>query len=198
MERRPSAARIVSPRSSVRRKTSKSSAWSEETLRSSAWRPAHSLLGASHERLDVGHCRRWELEVNKGDIGGVGDDASATERRDARRHLIKPMAQNRRVVRSEIPDDADVRLVQSEIDATRRDRVDLAELARDDELGSRIHRRAEEERVVRHQHGGRRSLHGEGDGVLSGGRKRLLDEYVLSSVESEGSQLVNGFTPRIA
>ena len=32
-------------------------------------------------------------------------------------------------MRAEIPDDADVRLVQAEVDAARRDEVDLAEVA---------------------------------------------------------------------
>ena len=56
-------------------------------------------------------------------------------------------------MRREIPDDADVRLVETEIHAARRDEVEIAQLARLDQvrwIGN--DRRAVEEGVSRHQH----------------------------------------------
>ena len=44
-------------------------------------------------------------------------------------HLAEPVAEDREVVRPEVPDDADVGLVQPEVHPARRDEVDVAELA---------------------------------------------------------------------
>ncbi len=63
----------------------------------------------------------------------------------------EPVAQDREVVRAEIPDDADVGLMQPEVDATRRDEVELAERPGVDQLLDEHDRRAVEERVARHE-----------------------------------------------
>ena len=70
---------------------------------------------------------------------------------DVRRRLVEPVAQDREVVRAEVPDDAHVGLVQPEVHAARRDEVDLAELAGADQVADHVDRRAVEERVPGHQ-----------------------------------------------
>ena len=117
--------------------------------------------------------------------GLSGHDAAAAERGHVRRRLAEPVAQDREVVRAEVPDDADVGLVQAEVDAARRDEVD-ARRARRASISSRItsHRRAVEERVAGHEH--EPALVGELDQLarLRGrGGERLLDEHVLAGLE---------------
>ena len=67
-------------------------------------------------------------------------------------------------MRAEVPDDADVALVQAEVDPARGDEVDLAELTPVEELLDGPDRRAVEERVAAHQDAAR--LVGEGDQLV--------------------------------
>ena len=67
-------------------------------------------------------------------------------------HLLEPVAQNREVMRAEIPGDADVGLMEAQVDPAHRDEVDLSERAGLDQLAHRDDRRAVEERVAGHQH----------------------------------------------
>ena len=76
----------------------------------------------------MGDRARRELEVDERDVRDVRDHAAAAERADVTRRLTEPVAQDREVVRAEVPGDADIGLVQAEIHAARRDEVDLAEL----------------------------------------------------------------------
>src|SRR6185369_17721205 len=91
-------------------------------------------------------------EGDERDVGVLGDDASAADRRHLRRELIEPVAQNRKVVRPHVPDHAHVGLVKAEIDAARGDEVNVSQLAGIDELLDRPYRRAVEERMARHQY----------------------------------------------
>ena len=63
----------------------------------------------------------------------------------------KPVEEDREVVRGEIPDDAGVTLMKSEVHAAARYEVDLAELATVDEALHGAYRRAVDERVPAHQ-----------------------------------------------
>ena len=118
-----------------------------------------------------------------------GNDAAATERADPGRCLVQPVAQNREIVGREIPGDADVLLVETEVDPARRDEVELSQLSRFDEVADGNDRGAVEEGVSRHQH--QPATLGELDELeaLARGRgKRLLDEDVLSRLERRTSK----------
>ena len=93
-------------------------------------------------------------------------------------------------MRAEVPDDADVGLVQSEVDAARRDEVELAELAArrsarwiDDD------RRAVEERVARHQHepASAREPRSARAASSDDAGERLLDEHVLAGLRARAA-----------
>ena len=101
--------------------------------------------------LDVGNRTLLVLEVDERDVGNRGEDAAAAHRRQVGGGFLEPVAENREVVRPEIPRNADVGLVEPEVHAARRDEVDVAELARVDEITDRVDGRAVEERVARHQ-----------------------------------------------
>ena len=93
-------------------------------------RPAQ-LARCEPRELDVRDRPRGVLEVDERDVGDARDARSARLiALDVRRGLVEPVAEDREVVRAEVPDDADVGLVQAEVHAARRDEVDLAELAR--------------------------------------------------------------------
>ena len=96
-------------------------------------------------------------------------------------------------MRAEVPDDADVGLVQAEVDAARRDEVELAELAAVDQLLDGDDRRAVEERVARHQHAA--GLAGQAHELcrLLGARcEGLLDEDVLAELQRLRGELEVG------
>ena len=86
-----------------------------------------SLLGASHESstwatVPDGNSRLMNA------TSGIVEDASAATAGPGRR-LVEPVAEDREVVRAEVPGDADVGLVKAEVHAAGGDEVDLAELA---------------------------------------------------------------------
>ena len=88
-------------------------------------------------------------------------------------------------MRAEIPDDADVGLVQSEVDAARGDEVELAERHRVDHLLDGDDRRAVEERVARHQRpAGLAGEPHELGRLLRARCEGLLDEHVLAELQS--------------
>ena len=96
-------------------------------------------------------------------------------------------------MRPEVPDNADVGLMEAEIDAARRHEVDVAKLTRIDELLDRAHRRAIEEGVTGHKYEAR--VGGHRDEVANlGGRagERLLDEHVLAGGEGGPGERVMG------
>ena len=102
-----------------------------------------------------------------------------------RGRLAEPVAQDREVVRAEVPGDADVRLVQAEVHAARRDEVDLAELA-----ASRSARGSRSPAGCRGTCGpasargrARRRARSARSASSRGRRERLLDEDVLAGVE---------------
>ena len=66
---------------------------------------------------------RGVLEVDERDVVAAGDDAASCDRRDRDGVLVEPVAQDREVMRAEVPDDADVVLVQAEVDAAHRDEM---------------------------------------------------------------------------
>ena len=75
--------------------------------------------------------------------------------------------------------------MQPEIDAAGRDEIDLAELAGVDQALDRGHGRAVQERVSRHQHEAvLLSDCGEVESLLAGSGEGLLDEDVLSGLQS--------------
>ena len=100
----------------------------DHLLRADDRRPAQ-LARCKPGELDVGDRLRPELHVDERDVGDIRDHAATAERGDVRRRLVQPVAEDREVVRAEIPRDAHVGLMQAEIDAARRDEVDVAELA---------------------------------------------------------------------
>src|ERR1051325_1540211 len=114
-------------------------------------RRAPELARREPGELDVGDRARGELEVDERDVGHVRDHAAAAERADVPRGLVEPVAQDREVVRAEVPGDTDVALVQAEVHAARRDEVDVAEVAVRDQVADRVDRRAVEEGVAGHQ-----------------------------------------------
>ena len=129
----------------------------------------------------MGDDSRRELEIDERDVGRLRQDAAPAGRGDMRRRLVEPVAQDREVVRPEIPRDAHVGLVEPEVDAARGDEVDLSQVAVLDQRADHVHRRAVDERVARHQH--HLPERGQLDqhlGLLGGGRERLLDEHVLA------------------
>jgi hypothetical protein len=96
------------------------------------------------------------------------------------------VAEDREVVRREVPRDADVGLMQAEVHTARRDEVDLAELLRRDQVADHVHRRAVEERVAGHQH--EPAVGGDCDQVtrrVARRGERLLDEDVLVVLQRE-------------
>src|SRR4029450_7644858 len=94
-------------------------------------------------------------EGDERDVGVLGDDASAADRRHLCRELIEPVAKNRKVVGPQVPDHAHVGLVKAEIDAAGGDEVNVSQLAGIDELLDRPYRWAVEERMAGHQEGAR-------------------------------------------
>ena len=152
-----------------------------------------SLLGASHASSDVGDRARAELEVDEGDVRNPGQDAGSRHSRDMRRRLVEPVAQDREVVRPEVPDDADVLLVQPQVHPAHRDEVDVAELAAPDQVAHGVDGRAVEERMPRHQHdAGVRREPDQAHRLAGRGRERLLDEDVLAGGERRGGELEVG------
>ncbi len=153
-------------------------------------RPAQ-LARREPRELDVGDRPGREAQVDERDVGGSGDDAGARQGRDLGRRLAEPVAEDREVVRGQVPDDADVRLVQAEVDPAHGDEVDLAELARLDQLLHAHDRGAVDERVARHQD---EPAPIRREREVSCGRRgvseRLLDEDVLSGRERGGCELV--------
>src|SRR6266542_1933073 len=94
---------------------------------------------------------RWKSEIHECDVRHVRNDAAATYGRHRGRLLAEPIPKNREVVRTEVPDDTHIRLVQPEIHPARRDEVDLAEVTRMDEVADDVDGRAIEEGVRGHQ-----------------------------------------------
>ena len=90
-------------------------------------------------------------EIDECDVGRAGNNAIPAECRNGTRKLVEPVMKNREVVWREIPHDADVRLVQTEVHPACGDEVDRPELAGVDQPLDRRHRRAVQERVARHQ-----------------------------------------------
>ena len=136
------------------------------------------------------------LEVDERDVGDRRNDASSTQRADVRRPLAEPVAEDREVVWPEVPGDADIRLVEAEVDPARRDEVEVPELARFDQIANRDDRRAVEERVSGHDH--EPALVGEADqldALVRGSGERLLDEDVLAGLECCACRVGNASTP---
>ena len=78
-----------------------------------------------------------KLEVDERDIRDRRNHESARQRADVGGALSEPVAEDREVVRAEVPGDADVRLMQAEIDPARRDEAEITERAGlDQRLGS--------------------------------------------------------------
>src|SRR5262249_25613919 len=103
--------------------------------------------------------------------------------------LAEPVLKNRKIVRTEIPDHAGVRLMETEIHTAGRDGVDLAELLAVDEIADRVHRWAVEERVTRHER--EPAIIGDRDkgfGLAHRPRHRLFDEYMLAGLEGRASE----------
>ena len=94
-------------------------------------------------------------------------------------------------MRAEIPDHADIALMQSQVDAAGRDEVELSEVPRVDQLANRSHRRAVQEGVATHER--ELALAGQRDQLLrqrARGRERLLHERVLARLQTTATQLV--------
>ena len=93
-------------------------------------------------------------------------------------------------MRTQVPDDADVGLVEPEVHAARGDEVELAEGVLVQHLADHPDRRAVEERVSAHERqtaiGGQ--LH-ELVRLVGRRRERLLDERVLAGFEAAGGQI---------
>jgi hypothetical protein len=125
-----------------------------------------------------------ELEVDEGDVGGLRQHEAAAQRAHVRGPLVEPVVEDREVVRAEVPDDADVGLVEAEVDPARGDEVELAEHAALDQVPDRDDGRAVEEGMAGHQH--QVPIGGELDqleALAARGRERLLDEDVLTGLE---------------
>ena len=148
-----------------------------------------SLLGASH---DSSTWAMVPLEYSRSMKATSGIDGMMQPRRERAYPggcLVQPVAQNREIVGREVPGDADVLLVETEVDPARRDEVEIAQVSRFDEVAHGDDRGAVEEGVSRHQH--QPATLGELDELeaLARGRgERLLDEDVLSRLERRASK----------
>jgi len=88
-------------------------------------------------------------------------------------------------VGGEVPDDADVLLVQAEVDTLHGDEEHVAELAGVDEVFDPPHGRAVDERVPDHERQVQPcSQHRELDALLGRRRERFLHEDVLPGVQA--------------
>ena len=90
---------------------------------------AAQFAGGEPGELDVGDRSAREFEVDEGDVGDRGDDAAAAERADGGGGLVEPVAEDREVVWCEVPGDADVFLVEAEVDPACGDEVEVAQLS---------------------------------------------------------------------
>ena len=143
-----------------------------------------SLLGASQDSSTFAIVPDGNSSVTKATSGMSGRMQPRLMAMTCVGVSSEPVAEDREVVRAEVPDDADVRLVEAEVHAARRDRVDVAELTRLDQLADLVDRWAVEERVARHQHEPElRGELGELDRFLRRAGERLLDEDVLARLE---------------
>ena len=123
-------------------------------------------------------------KVDEADVRQLGDHAVPAHRRDLVGKAAEPVAQDRKIVGTQIPDDADVGLVEAEVDAAGRDEIDLAELPGIDEALDRGHRRAVDERVAGHEDQVVAICHlGQLEDVLAGRGERLLHEDMLAGLE---------------
>ena len=111
-----------------------------------------SLLGASHDSSTCATVLEGNSRLMNATSGMPGMMQPRLSAVTCVGDSSEPVAQDREVVRTEVPHDADVGLVQAEVHATRRDEVDLAEIAGVDQLLDRPHGRAVQERVARHEH----------------------------------------------
>ena len=124
---------------------------------------------------------------------GMAVQVASARRDDGLRPLADDVVHDREIVRREIPDDADVVLKQSEVDASRIEVVERAERARFDDLPNLPDRAVEEEGVVHHDL--QVLAVGQLDQLLRllrRRRERLLDEHVLAVLERRLGQLVMG------
>ena len=160
---------------------------------------AAQLARRQPAHLDVGERPGAEAEAEEGDVGDPLDDGVAPAGGDRLGPLVEPVAQDREVVGAEVPDHADVALVQAEVHPARGDEVEVAELARVEQLLDRAHRRAVDERVAAHQHEAglardpRQLL-----GLDGRGRERLLDERVLARPQARRGERRRGCRPGVA
>ena len=100
---------------------------------------APQLARRQPAQLDVGDQARSELHRHEGDVGDAGDDRVAAGGADRVRRTAEPVEQDREVVRAEIPDHADVALVEAEVDAAELIRSRAAR-ARPSSISSRTAR----------------------------------------------------------
>src|SRR5882672_2239822 len=92
------------------------------------------LAGREPGGLDVRDRSVRELQIDECDVRDQRLYERATHYRDGRRFGVEPIKEHRKIVWGQIPDYADVLLMQSQIHADRGDIVDLAETSGLDDL----------------------------------------------------------------
>src|SRR3954453_8717618 len=91
------------------------------------------------------------LQAHERHVRHIRHNTASNHRGDVTRRFSEPVPQDRKVMRPEIPNNARVRLVQTEVHATRGDEVDLSEFTTLNEFTDGVHRWAVEKRVARHK-----------------------------------------------
>ncbi len=141
------------------------------------------MLGASQLSSTLATMPEANVNVDERDVGNPFTIESAPNGADALGQFAEPVQQDREVVRTEIPDHADVALMQTQVHSARGNEVDVAKLAGFEQPLDRAYRRAVDEvwphirRPIRSRQLARSSAE------FAGLCKRLLDEHVLAGLE---------------
>src|ERR1043165_5260867 len=143
---------------------------------------------------EVGDQRVVEAELHVGDVLKARLDVATAGRHQRCGLAPDDVIHDGEVVRGQVPDDVNVVLEESEVDADGVEVEKVADLARRDQLLDAAHRARVEEGVVNHQ--GEAARFGQRDqffGLADAGREGLFDEDVLARFErGTGERVVRG------
>ena len=78
---------------------------------------ASELARREPTQLHVGDHPRWVAERDEGNIRNSGHDGISPGRANLGWQLLEPIQEDREIVRAEVPDDAHIGLVETEVDS---------------------------------------------------------------------------------
>src|SRR3954454_3836684 len=153
---------------------------------------AAHLRGREPRQLEMNEPATRVTHVDERNVHDPGHDRAARDGAPPAGRA-EPVDHDREVVRREVADNRDVRLVDAQVHAARGAEEDLADLTSVEQVLDRVDGRRVDEGVARHEH--EPALIRDLDellGFLGGLRERLLDEDVLAGLEAALGERVVG------